>query len=480
MTPPLPEDLWFPVAPGITEIPNRPAAVIAEPVAGNSIPTPEGFDAANPGDVWLSLPVDTPPVYEKTLTPTALIPVYQEAVKAVGVVRLRLLATRYAYNLSVADRQASLPLTLGMSAARVKLISCDSAAYTFSGSAAALAFTKRVQAVAGSLTTTGYSAGSVRSYGIGTNAGTFALSGQVAVLKRVLAPLSAEVASFVLTGQNATSSGATTMSAAVGAYSMSGQAANSIRSYRLVGDAGSYSHSGQTANLGLPDPHFSSVVLLLHMNGTNGSTSFVDSSGSTKTVTAYNGAAISTAQSKFNGSSGLFDGANTYLLVDDSSDWYLGTGAFTIEAFIRLTAQATTATIAAQRGTDTSNHAWSFTASTASGGQLQFRYTSSGSSVAVRAPAWVPALNTWYHVCACRTAGTLRLFVDGLSIDSSANTVNIFDSPRPLMIGAGNNSTSVISPQNYLNGHIAELRITKGVGRYTGNFTVPTQPFPNF
>jgi len=59
-------------------------------------------------------------------------------------------------------------------------------------STAALAFTKRVQAAAGSSVTTGYSAGSVRSYGIGTNAGTFALSGQVAVLKRVLAPLSAK------------------------------------------------------------------------------------------------------------------------------------------------------------------------------------------------------------------------------------------------------------------------------------------------
>ena len=51
------------------------------------------------------------------------------------------------------------------------------------------------------------------------------------------------------------------------------------------------------------DPHFANVSLLLHMNGSNGSTSFVDSGPLQKTVTAHGGAQVSTSQSKFGGGS---------------------------------------------------------------------------------------------------------------------------------------------------------------------------------
>lgn len=445
---------WVPLAPGTTSLP---------------LPYTATGGAVDP---------ETGAAFAAVITPATVLPPYLENVVVEGISRSSVALLDYPYTL---DRGTESQVV----ATKTKLLvgsklTADAVSYAVTGQAAGRVYNRKLSAAAGSFVRTGYSAGSVRSYGIGTNAGTFALSGQDAIVKRVLAPLAAEAGSFALIGQAATSSGATTLSAAAGDFSLNGQAANSIRIYRLDGAAGDYNAAGQAASLGLSDPYFSSVVLLLHMNGTDGSTNFVDSSSSAKTATAYGGAAISTAQSKFNGSSGSFDGANTYLLLDDSPDWYLGTGEFTIEAFIRLTAQATTATIAAQRGADTNNHAWSFTASTASGGQLQFRFTSNGTSVVVRNPAWVPLLDTWYHVCVCRAAGTLRLFVDGVVIDSAANGVDIFNSTKPLMIGAGNNNATLTVPANHLNGYIQDLRITKGVGRYTGNFTVPTQPFSDF
>jgi hypothetical protein len=69
------------------------------------------------------------------------------------------------------------------------------------------------------------------------------------------------------------------------------------------------------APAGPTDPYFSNVSLLLHGDGANGSTTIVDSSPSPKTVTAVGNAQISTAQSKFGGSSLAFDGSGDYLTV---------------------------------------------------------------------------------------------------------------------------------------------------------------------
>ena len=47
-----------------------------------------------------------------------------------------------------------------------------------------------------------------------------------------------------------------------------------------------------------------------------------------KQVTANGDTKISTAQSKFGGASGLFDGTGDYLSVPDNDDWYFGTENF--------------------------------------------------------------------------------------------------------------------------------------------------------
>ena len=67
---------------------------------------------------------------------------------------------------------------------------------------------------------------------------------------------------------------------------------------------------------GPTDPYFSNVSLLLHGDGTNGSTTIIDSSSNNFSVTANNGAQISTAQAKFGPSSIEFlSAANTGLSV---------------------------------------------------------------------------------------------------------------------------------------------------------------------
>ena len=81
----------------------------------------------------------------------------------------------------------------------------------------------------------------------------------------------------------------------------------------------------------------------------------------------------------------------------------------------------------------------------------------------------------WHHVAAARSAGTLRFFVDGV-LDGSAALGRNFNTNLVLGIGAqvGSRNSAYDFP-----GYIDELRITKGVGRYTANFAPPTGPFPD-
>lgn len=76
--------------------------------------------------------------------------------------------------------------------------------------------------------------------------------------------------------------------------------------------------------------------LLLHCDGTDGSTTFSDNGVTGHTVTANGNAQIDTAQSKFGNASGLFDGTGDYLTIPDHADWNFGTGNFTIDAWIRF------------------------------------------------------------------------------------------------------------------------------------------------
>jgi hypothetical protein len=224
------------------------------------------------------------------------------------------------------------------------------------------------------------------------------------------------------------------------------------------------------------DPNFAFNSLLLHGNGTNGSTVITDSSGSPKTVTAFGNAQISTAQSKFGGASIAFDGAGDYLSAGILEDWtflYDGT-AFTVEAFVRGSTfsgnQAIASTIAssANRGILLSVNS----------GNLAFRIArgSSGNWALSLDADTVLSVDTWHHLAFVLTAeGLGAIYVNGtLDKSGTASSFSLLKPSYPLAIGATPNNSL------FFNGYIDDLRITKGVARYTANFTPPTAPFPDF
>jgi hypothetical protein len=82
--------------------------------------------------------------------------------------------------------------------------------------------------------------------------------------------------------------------------------------------------------------------ILLHMDGTNGSTTFTDSNsgGSAHTWTAAGDAKLTTGTYKFGGASGIFDGTGILSLHADSSDFTLGSGDWTVDCWFNCTAAA--------------------------------------------------------------------------------------------------------------------------------------------
>ena len=221
------------------------------------------------------------------------------------------------------------------------------------------------------------------------------------------------------------------------------------------------------------DPFFANVSLLLHGDGTNGSTTIVDSSLSPKTVTAFGNAQISTAQSKFGGASLLFDGAGDALTVPPTALNNFGTGDFTIEAWIRP--QVTTlTTIVSGRGPTPGTLMFAIESN-----QLRLGRNNVAWDIQSSALAWAAQ---WYHVAVTKSANVVYLFRDGSLLTSSANT-QTYDltsgSDASYAVGARQLIADRDDLGAFFNGYIDDLRITKGVARYTANFTPPTAPFPD-
>jgi hypothetical protein len=81
--------------------------------------------------------------------------------------------------------------------------------------------------------------------------------------------------------------------------------------------------------------------------------------------------------------------------------------------------------------------------------------------------------NTWYHLAIVRFGSTFTLYVNGVSESTNNSTASIDSAGLNWTVGVGS-----IANGDYLNGYIDNLRVTKGIARYTSNFTPPAYELP--
>ena len=208
--------------------------------------------------------------------------------------------------------------------------------------------------------------------------------------------------------------------------------------------------------------------ILMKATGTGNNTTYDDKSTSNHTLTAY-GQIEQMAFSPYrpSGYSMLFDGSNDYLSYPTSTDWQLGTGDFTLEAWVYPTTvpggsnnYTADMTIFGFFGSPTM---FFFLDHATLAPKLYNGSATPGSSIGV-------STNKWSHIAFSRTSGTLKIFVNGVEGYSASYTFNHSDNSTAPYTGKNNSASN-----RYFHGFIADLRLVKGTGVYTTDFEPPTE-----
>lgn len=213
---------------------------------------------------------------------------------------------------------------------------------------------------------------------------------------------------------------------------------------------------------GSGDPYWSNVSYLLVGNGANGTTTnIVDSSSNNVSTTITGNTVISTTQSKYGSGSVYFDGTGSRVNVNSGSVLNFGTADYTVETWVYVSSVSGIQVILRDNATG----AFSLLIN---GNHMEL--AASGQADDIIGTTSLTTGN-WYYVAVSRSSGTTRLYTNG-SLDGSMTTVRNYPSTNPVYIGA-------IPSAVPLTGYIYDMRITKGVARYTGStMTVPTAPLP--
>ena len=218
-----------------------------------------------------------------------------------------------------------------------------------------------------------------------------------------------------------------------------------------------------------------STKLLVHSDGSDGSYAVIDSGfrsamGGTQPGgnlgTLVGTAAISAVASKFGGASLLCDGTGDYVTVPDHADWDIvgSANSATVDLWVKHTDHVGTETYVCQY--EDANNYW--TLNHLHGTGLQFIVQSGASTVVSVAGAEITDTN-WHHVAVVKNGTTYTIYLDGTggspttdtSTDTFAGALNIGS------LGGGSD----------FDGYIDEVRLSRGVARWTVDFTSPTTAY---
>jgi hypothetical protein len=210
-----------------------------------------------------------------------------------------------------------------------------------------------------------------------------------------------------------------------------------------------------------PTPVTNTQLLLNYTNA-----GIIDSTADNVLQTVGN-AQISTTQSKYGGSSMYFDGTGDQIISPNNPNYFLISGNFTIECWVNLSGSAGSIANYSNGQSTNSNFSWEIYQLSAS--TIYFSIFEGNTQYLASSTAF--SLNVWNHIAAVRNGNTLTVYVNGVAGSTTVSVANVGgNNPNgaTLKLSGYNNLAGMIT------GYIDDFRITKGVARYTTNFTPPT------
>jgi hypothetical protein len=198
-----------------------------------------------------------------------------------------------------------------------------------------------------------------------------------------------------------------------------------------------------------------------------------------KTVSSVNGASIDTGESPpFGTGAGKFVAANSeYLSIPNSSDFNFGSKDFTIDFWVKFNSLPTSGNsmvfLSQYTTADSNNNAWWFYVTNFSGSYSLILGTQNDGSGAAQNESSTFALTTgrWYHIAVAVHYGNCYFFLNGTLISIGTTAMNFGTYSGSLYVSNWTWGTA------YLDGWLDEVRISKGIARWTSNFTPPTAEY---
>lgn len=224
-------------------------------------------------------------------------------------------------------------------------------------------------------------------------------------------------------------------------------------------------HFGVTTKI--HDTHLSNNSIVLHGDGSNGGTTFLDSSFNRFAPTSTTGATTSTTQSKFGSTSISFSGSNAGIIYGANGIFNMHALDFTIEAWCYFI--DTSVNIRELYGQSTGGISFNRNASNV------INLSQANVGVLATGTTTITA-NVWHHLALSRAGTALKLWLDGNQEASVTNSTNFDNNTDNGPTGIGN----ALSGASFsMNGFIDDFRVTKGFARYTAAFTPPSRPHPD-
>ncbi len=200
--------------------------------------------------------------------------------------------------------------------------------------------------------------------------------------------------------------------------------------------------------------------LLIHSDTTDGSTTFTDSSDSEHTITTNGDVHHEVDQKKFGDTSIYFDGMDDSLSIPVSNDFVFGVDDFTVD--FMLYPIVLSGDIILYTGETTGD----FFVGIENGVNL---------GCGTHGVIWNVkiihgmSINQWYHVVLTRSAGVVYVYINGVEKGHAADTTDY--------VSSGAISIGSQASMYYYSGYIDEFRVSKGIARWTSNFTPPNQTY---